>query len=99
MITRYSKENRDDYSVYERFGDATIEKANEFIDYVSKRISIMPQGEMCEFIEIGSLSNENVCFLFADFTNGIRMWFRSDTPKTPVIVSWLDDTSKCPWKK
>ena len=99
MIVRYSKENHDDHPVYERFGEATIDRANEFIDYISKRIAVMPQGRTCEYVEIGSLSNENICFLFADFTDGIRMWFRSDAPKNPVIVSWFDDTSKCPWKK
>lgn len=94
---RYSKSNPDDAWVFSKYGDKAVRKANKSIDEIAKRISVMDGGDRCEYIEISQRCTSKEAFLFADFTDGVRMWFRSSDLDNPKIASWRGPSAAFPW--
>lgn len=93
----YSKSNPADAWVYAKHGDKAVSRFNKLAVYVAERIAIMDGGDKCEYLEIGQRSTSKEVYLFADFNDGVRMWFRSSDPDTPHICRHDDPTAACPW--
>ncbi|WP_107495646.1 hypothetical protein [Thalassobius sp. I31.1] len=95
---RYSKTNPADAWAFRKWGDKLVKKQiNPMIDRVARTISLMPQGEKCECIEVGQRTSRIEVYLFADFNDGVRMWFRESDLSNPVVASQLDASAACPW--
>lgn len=97
MVGIYSKDIASDAWVYAKYGDKAVKRFNKLAVYVAERISVMDGGDKCEYLEIGQRSTSKEAYLFADFSDGARMWFRSSDPDTPHIGRAGDQSAACPW--
>lgn len=94
----YSKDTPSDLWVFKKYGDKAVKRFNDLAEKVAAHIAIMDGGDKCEYLEIGQGSNRSVAFLFADFSDGVRFWFRSDAEQLrPHICRQDGPDAACPW--
>ena len=82
---------------YAKWGDKLVGKINKFTEEVAQRISVMDGGHNCEYLETSSHTHRKEVFLFADFKDGMRGWFRSSDIDNPVFTSWKDTSAAFPF--
>ncbi|MBL4761714.1 MAG: hypothetical protein JKY93_03330 [Gammaproteobacteria bacterium] len=98
MDVRFEKGDPADAWAFSKWGDKLVLKQiNPFVSEVALRVSQMPQGDLCEHIEVGGHTHRKEVFLFADFSDGVRGWFRSSDIENPVFVRWDDQTAAFPF--
>ncbi len=80
-----------DRDLIAKFGLKFVRKRiRPFIGMVAARIAMMEGVARCEYVEVSQRTGRQAVILFADFADGVRMWFREGEIDAPVFDRWND---------